>query len=81
MSGLPYSMSDMEGGFKTTTPSRPEPYTSTSPNQQSHFNLQPPLKKTHTDLSGKHRDMSDQNLWMDSSGAKLLNLQRPHSQD
>ncbi|KAH9474110.1 hypothetical protein Pst134EA_001155 [Puccinia striiformis f. sp. tritici] len=85
MSGLPYSMSDMEGGFETTTPSRPGPYASSSQHQLPHFNPPPPPKATQADLFGKHRDTSDQDQmdddtpkhqdtsdedqWMDSSSA------------
>ncbi|KNE92152.1 hypothetical protein PSTG_14444 [Puccinia striiformis f. sp. tritici PST-78] len=68
MSGLPYHISDMEGGFETITPSRPGPYASSSQHQLSHFNLQPPLKKSRTEIFGNHRDTLDQDLWMDSSG-------------
>ena len=67
MSDLPYSMSDMEGGFETMTPSRPGPYASSSHNQQPHINLQPPPKRTQANLFGKHRDTSDQDQMDDDT--------------
>ncbi|KNE94658.1 hypothetical protein PSTG_12020 [Puccinia striiformis f. sp. tritici PST-78] len=67
MSGLPYSMSDMEGGFETMTPSRPGPYTSSSQHQLPHFNPPPPPKATQADLFGKHRDTSDQDQMDDDT--------------
>ncbi|KAH9461827.1 hypothetical protein Pst134EB_005747 [Puccinia striiformis f. sp. tritici] len=74
MSGLPFSTMDMEGGFESTTPSRPNPYASTSYIQQPNFNLQqpPPFGKTRADLFGKPRDTSNQDQ-MDDDTSKHPN--------